>query len=295
MRILVVGASGFLGAHTYRLLTRQDDAAVVGTYGRRAVFPGLRHVDLSSRSSVMALMRAAQPEVVIWCAKHTAPALEAPILETGLPSLTEAARPGTKLVFVSTDGVLPGTSGRYGEGADTLPVDSGSAVAQYTNAKRNAEQFIASAWDDYSIVRVGPIYGRSSTGEWDARVLGLLEAFRLGETVSRAANIKRTFIQVEDLAAALCELSTSAYKGILHLGPAEPASYFDFARTVAEVSGFPVQRVRPYDVSSEEIRERAIRADTSMDTEWAGRILKTRFRPLQEGMADAARPERFDG
>jgi dTDP-4-dehydrorhamnose reductase len=289
LRVLVVGASGFLGAHTYQLLKNKREPLVTGTYGRRAVFPDLYQVNLTSRQSVRSLIKTTDPDTVLWCAKHTEGtegSLESEMNFVGIRSLIESAKPSMRLIFVSTDGLLPGTQGHYDEDTEPVPIDCDSDVALYTNSKLETEKFISSAWDNHCIVRVGPIYGRSITGEWDSRVSRLVDAFRRGEPVLRATNIRRTFIHVEDLAKAMCELSVSSYKGILHLGPAESLSYFDFATIVAEVFGFSAQLVQPYVVSNEEVIAKAIRVDTSLNTRIAERVLESRFRTLKQGMLD---------
>ncbi len=241
MRVLVIGASGFLGAHTYLLLKTTDGIDATGAYGRRAILPDMCQVDLASGEVVGSLIREIDPDVVIWCAKHTCAATtgtESEINTIGLRAVLAHARRDVRIIFVSTDGLLSGTQGHYDEKAVTVPIEADSGVAVYTNAKLNAEQYLRDNWDNYCVVRVGPIYGRSIFEEWDPRIAALTAAFARGETVLRATNIKRTFIDVRDLAHALCELVKHPYKGILHLGPLESLNHFEFACTVADMNGF---------------------------------------------------------
>jgi dTDP-4-dehydrorhamnose reductase len=112
-RIMVVGASGYLGAHVYRILAEQGDHEVLGTYGRSAALhEGLIQVDLTEAESVRRMMVHTRPDVVIWCVKHTSPDLDERELNyIGPRSVIANASPPMRLIFVSTDGVLPGIAG----------------------------------------------------------------------------------------------------------------------------------------------------------------------------------------
>jgi dTDP-4-dehydrorhamnose reductase len=73
MRILIIGASGFLGAHCYKVLIDKTDNVIIGTYGRSKVHSKYVQIDLTSVVSVKNIMLKLNPEVVIWCAKHSSP------------------------------------------------------------------------------------------------------------------------------------------------------------------------------------------------------------------------------
>lgn len=164
MQVLVVGASGFLGAHTYELLNRARGVSVVGTYGRNPLFPDLQALDLGSAESVNDFMKSVQPDIVIWCAKHAPESSEVPLNTVGLRTLMKSAKPSMRLVFTSTDGLLLGTDGNYDESVTPVPINANFSAAVYTNAKLEAEKFISDNLDNYCIARVGPIYGESITG-----------------------------------------------------------------------------------------------------------------------------------
>lgn len=135
MQVLVVGASGFLGAHTYELLNRARGVSVVGTYGRNPLFPDLQALDLGSAESVNDFMKSVQPDIDIWCAKHAPESSELPLNTVGLRTLMKSAKPSMRLVFTSTDGLLLGTDGNYDESVTPFPINANSSAAVYTNSK----------------------------------------------------------------------------------------------------------------------------------------------------------------
>jgi dTDP-4-dehydrorhamnose reductase len=148
-----------------------------------------------------------------------------------------------RLIFVSTDGVLPGLNGSYTEVVEQSVIMSESPVAQYTNAKLEAERFIMSSIHNYCIIRVGPIYGCSISGVWDQRIASMLDSFEKKKTITRATNILRTFIHVQDLASAICELAVKDIQGICHLGPKKSESYFEFSLEVAKAFGHNIDLI----------------------------------------------------
>ena len=285
MRILVIGASGFLGAQVYQRLQSLNGLSVMGTCGRNRVFPKLCPVDLESYASVRTLMIATKPEAVLWCAKGNRPqASEARLHHGGLRAVIESGPPAMRLVFVSTDAVLPGRQGPYDEHAVADPGAANSAGSPYAAAKFEAEQWVTAVWDNTCVVRISPVYGPSVEGAWDLRVSGLLTQFRQGHPVQRATNLRRTFVHVHDLARSVSELILHDYRGILHLGPAESASYFDFAKAVAEAGGWSPHLAEPYVMPREALAARGIKADTSLDTRIAREDLSMEFRPLGQAM-----------
>lgn len=98
-------------------------------------------MDLGSESSVRKGMESVDPDVILWCAKHTVPDEdERRLTQIGLRAMGPAAKRDARIVFVSIDGLLPGERGPYDEDCRVVPIESESAVAIYTNAKLEAEQ-----------------------------------------------------------------------------------------------------------------------------------------------------------
>lgn len=285
MRTLVLGASGFVGGHCYRLLSARGDD-VVGTVGPSTPATGdLRALDIATPDGLRRLLWAIKPHAVIWCIKRNAVgADERTQNEMGLSVLREFDA-DQRLVFVSTDGVLPGVRGPYDEATTPQQILLDHPLAAYTNAKLWAEQYVTAHFPRACTVRVGPIYGRSVLGHWDDRVGQIRAELATGRPLSRAANIRRTFIEVQDLAQALVELSGNDVCGLLHLGPATSESHLSFARKVAMVWGLPDNLIEAFSLSEDEVRRRKVRLDTTMSTAKAQQVLQTRFRSVSQGLA----------
>ena len=284
MRVLVMGGSGFLGAHVWERLRRTQGVEAVGTYGRR-VSSLLRPVDLTSSASVRRLVDGIRPDVLVWCARHTRAGLDERALhEVGLRAALSAAGPDVRLVFVSSDGVLPGARGPCTESAEPAPMINMTPLAQYTNAKIAAEKRIARECGNHCIARVGPIFGRTVQGDLDDRCRTLLENLKRGEICRCPANLWRTRAHVEDLAEALCELAAGNLRGVIHLGPERSESHFTFALAAARAFGYSERLIEPFDIDPDDARRREVRLDTTMDTSLARSTLRVRFRTVSEAL-----------
>ncbi len=108
MRILIIGASSYLGARFYVDLKKYFD--VVGTYSSNRFFPDLLHLDITSKKQVETLVSQIKPDLIIHCANlpKNAPMKENPDLAKkvnldGTGYLVEAANKiGAKFIFIST-------------------------------------------------------------------------------------------------------------------------------------------------------------------------------------------------
>ena len=288
VRVIVFGANGFLGAYVYRKLTQPNHPAVhvIGTCGAGSEVRELIPQDLTSDAPVRHLLRDVQPDVVIWCVKAREGQDEIRLTQGGLSAVVDAVGHSSRIIFVSTDAVLPGTAGHYGEA--TVPVESVgmTGLDHYINAKIEAERLIGENSSDFCIVRPGPIFGTGVDGRWDARTHRLLEALGRGERIEQPLNLIRTYAHVQDLAESLSELARLPVNGVLHVGAPTPASHFDFAMAVAHRASFSTRLVRDFEISPEEATGRQVRLDTSMDTSRAAQCLRTRFRSVPEALAE---------
>src|SRR5690554_4137999 len=101
MRILLLGATGFLGAYCYRMLTETTSNVIIGTFGHSKIISVHLKIDLTSADSVKRIMLETNPDVVIWCAKHTSTDFnEKQINQVGLQSILESAKENVRLIYV---------------------------------------------------------------------------------------------------------------------------------------------------------------------------------------------------
>lgn len=66
MKILIIGASSYLGARLYIDLKKDFD--VVGTYSSNKLFPELEKLDLTSKEKIDNVISNVKPDVIVHCA-----------------------------------------------------------------------------------------------------------------------------------------------------------------------------------------------------------------------------------
>lgn len=237
-RLLITGASGFLGWHLCR--AAQATWQVEGTYHRHTPsLPGvtLHHLDLTNASLVKPWLESLAPNAVI----HTA-ALSQPNrceqepehsyamnVEATRTLATFCAQHQIPFVFTSTDQVFNGQAAPYSETAIPTPIN------RYGQHKAEAEALIQALHPTAAICRIPLLYGPASPTA-ECFLQGFLRTLEAGQPLHLFTDEFRTPAYVEDAADGLL-LALENATGLLHLGGPERLSRYDFGRRMAEVFG----------------------------------------------------------
>lgn len=239
MRILLLGASGYLGGVLYRALA--TDHEVVGT-ARRATPDGLVALDLLDSPALADLARQGFDLVI-----HAAGVVDLAVAEADPPAATAvnagsvavlvAALAGSagRIVLLSSDNVFDGTQEHYTE------LDPPGPINTYGRSKLAAEQALA-ADPRHTAVRLPLIYGASP---WSAR---FMDRFT-GEQTPAQTDVVCAPIYLHAIPEALSQVWD--FPGIVHLGGPEVVTRFGLMSRIAEALALPtrVVPVRNDDVS----------------------------------------------
>lgn len=238
MRVLVTGASGFIGGPACAALAARGHEVVALVRRAGSEPPGTRAVlaDLTDGASMLAAFREAAPEAVLHLAAETgAQRNETKLLAAnvaGLEHLIAACRgvdPAPRVVFVST--VVTGDGhGRLLTEDQPLPVETA-----YGRSKQEGERMLLASGLDVSIVRPCHVYG---AGGWYAHeiVARLRQPGRLALVGS--GDNAWDMIHVDDLAAACALVVEQGRPGeIYHCADDTPTTYREFVTRTAEALG----------------------------------------------------------
>ena len=216
MRILVTGASGFVGNEFLKVLSGHE---VTGT-GLSRARQGLLPLDLTDREQVRRTMVEISPEVVIhcaarpsadWCETHREQARSINLLPS-VALAEECRRSRSKLVFLSTDYVFDGVCGPYCETDTTGPINV------YGRLKLEAEEAIKRSTRNNIIVRTTNVYGFDP--ESKNFLMTMLPQLARGERVRVAADQFGNPTAVGDLCTVVRELIENGCVGTFHVtGP----------------------------------------------------------------------------
>ena len=244
MRVLVTGASGFVGhaacrellarGHEVRALVRRSGSEPEGTVAVAG--------DLTDASALAAAVREAAPEGVVHLAAEIASQRNAERVRAvnieGMRRLLEACGvdAAPKVVFTST--VVTGeANGALLTEDEALPVQT-----PYGRSKQEGEALLLGSGLPAVVVRPGHIYGPG--GWYEHEMLARLRQPGRFAVIGRGDNLW-DLVHVDDVARALVDALERAPAGeIYHAADDEPIAYYDFMALSAQALGVgPPRRI----------------------------------------------------
>lgn len=274
-RLLITGGSGYLGQRlTRRARARWD---VTATYlSRRPLIPGCRWIrlDVCDPREVVRLFERVAPQVVIHTAAHRSGPDMGRVNVDGTRHVALAAlRAGARMIHLSTDVLFDGRKGSYVES------DPPSPITPYGRSKADAETLLAEWTPQAAIVRTSLIYGFDTP---DHHTRWMLDTLHQGQRVTLFTDERRCPIWVETLAAALLELATLDYAGLLHVAGGQVLNRYEFGTRLLGVHGIGLSGVIPArSVASGLTRP----LDCTLDITKAKKLLKTSLPGVDEVIA----------
>ncbi|NJQ00958.1 NAD-dependent epimerase/dehydratase family protein [Streptomyces zingiberis] len=254
MRVLLIGAGGFIGRHVAERLLA-DPAAQLTALGRGDDADVRFDLATGSPGALARFLDAVHPGVVVNCAGTTrGGARELTRHNTvAVATVCEAlrrSRCGARLVQV-------GCASEYG------PSQSGSSTAEdavprpggpYGVSKLAATELVLGSGLDAVVLRV---FSPAGPGTPAGSPLGRLaeavrRAIQAGDTELRVGGlgVQRDFVDVRDVARAVHAASLSAAQGVVNIGTGRAVRLRDVAGVLARVAGFS-GNVREPDIGSQ--------------------------------------------
>jgi len=245
VRVLVTGASGFVGRMTCAELRGRDHqvGALVRRPGSEPAGTRPLEGDITDVGSVARAIDSAQPDAVLHLAAETAATKDAERIEhvnvQGTRNVVDAAATAGVERFVFCSTVVTGNA--HGETLteeSTLPVDT-----VYGRSKQKGEDIVRDSGLRTAIVRPGHVYG---AGGWyeDEFVKRLQQPGRLA-VVGKGDNWWDV-VRVEDVAVALVMALEKAGDGrVYHVADDHPITFYDFVALTAAALGVGKPRRMP--------------------------------------------------
>ncbi len=270
MRVLVTGASGFVGRALVEELRHADAAYEVHPLARD-------DGDLADAGVAEAAVAAVAPEVIVHsaarigvvrCEEATELAVRSNVLATALVARAAAAH-GARLAYVSTSDVY-GSAAAADEETPTAP------ESFYALTKLWGEQAAALyAPDGLTVLRLANPYGPGiDAGEAKGAVPTMLRQADAGEPIPVFRGEARSFCWIGDVVRAIRLVLESGEDGTFNIGwDGEAVALVDVARVACELTGAPqdlIEEVEPPPgrvmtrIATERIRALGWRAEVSL-------------------------------
>ena len=276
-KLLVTGASGFLGWHLCQAAKQEWD--VYGTYfSHPGEIPGitLLKVDLRDFREIKRIFREIQPAAVIHTAAQSSPNFcQSHPDETHLINVVAScniaelsADYSIPCVFTSTDLVFNGLNPPYRETDPVCPVN------YYGEQKVMAEEGMRSRYPMTVVCRMPLMFGMA-TPTATSFMQPFIKALREGQELSLFVDEIRCPVSGRTAARGLL-LALEKGEKCIHLGGKERVSRYDFGRLLVEVLQLPASRLKA--CRQEDVKMDAPRpSDVSLDS---SRAFELGYKPL---------------
>lgn len=249
MRVLVTGASGFLGYHLieYFRKTAGPGVEVVGTYHRtKPDLPDVHlvPVDLRGEKDCEDLLAGLSPTHFVHtaalsqtgdCEQSPYEAFATNVLATrNLVHACQLLPAKPYLLSLSSDLVFDGATGNYHEADEARPLQV------YGTTKLQSEQETSEYCGPSAVLRSSLIYG-AATPHRRCFLQWMVNGIREGRGSLFADEIRNP-VWVEDLCGAIRQMCIRQTVGLFHCAGAERLSRWDFGRVVADVYGLELPK-----------------------------------------------------
>lgn len=244
-RVLVLGASGFVGRRIVHALT-QDPALkpVAGVHRRPLNLPEVTSVSVNATDPA-SLAQALDGVDMVVNAVLGGPAT----IVSGMRTLLQvAAIPLPRIIHLSTLAVYGSQEGTVNESAALRP-----DLGPYGQAKIDAERLLQ-AYPARVVLRPGIVYGPGGP-QWSTRIATLLASRRLGD-LGEAADGYANLVHVDDVAAAVVAAchSHAALGQTFNLGLPHPPTWNEyFVAFACALGATPVHTLPGWQIGIEKL------------------------------------------
>jgi dTDP-4-dehydrorhamnose reductase len=226
MKILVTGASGYVGASIFTNLNKHYE--VVGTFHKNKLFKELLKLDITERKAVIQTLLTLRPELIVHtaamssrrtCKVHPENALA--VNFEGTKNIADAANiVNSKIIYISTLGV-----GEY-------------PSTQYGKTKLMGEHYVRKVHKNCNILRLSMTFGYSPNLNNDRPFNRILKTLQTGHPSSYDNCWRFMPTYLKDVSETIMTLTENDIQGrILTVAIPELKSAFDVASDILKPFG----------------------------------------------------------
>ena len=235
-KIVIIGASGFLGRGLFDLFNKKD-FKVIGTYHSRQTLHSFQRLDIRQTVKLNEFIKNHKPDFILWAAGNKSVNIceqdyklayninTKPIED--LIGAMQCEGINSKLLYISTDYVFDGKKGGYRDATPPAP------LTNYGKTMRLAEKAIENSQLDYKIIRTAAVMGRGGVFfEWLLASLLAKQKMHLFSNVYFSPTPKRML--VEFMGWFVSNYHKIGNKTLHVVGDAVMSRY-DFARMIKNI------------------------------------------------------------
>ena len=285
IKTAVVGASGYIGSHLIKKY-RSHYPDCVGTSflskNKNLISFDIRNPNINllnlEKTGHKAVVIASGKPKISYCEKESFKAHEVNVAGT-IQLIKNLKKTSLKIIFLSSDYVFNGTSGKYSDEDETNP------FTVYGKHKKIIEDEIKKITDNFLVLRLSKIYGLK---KGDKTILDeAANLLKQGKHVLAADNQYFCPTYIDDLIDTIIKIQAKDLKGYINLCVPEIWSRFDMFYLLAQLINQDihlVKKIKLYDIA--EMKGRPL--NTSMICKRLNQEVETKFIPLKDSIIKIA-------
>lgn len=243
VKTAVIGASGYIGRHLWKTYRRAHPDSLGTSFSAtnaELVYFDIRRPDIQplrlEQSAYRAVLIASAIPNIAFCEQQRDAAYEVNVRGT-LELIRQLGRTQIQVIFLSSDYVFEGNTGRYTDEAEMRP------TTEYGRQKALVEKELPSLARNPLILRLSKIYG---VEKGDRTFLDEI-ACCLAKGAEVRASTDQVFCPtyIDDLVRAIVAIQDRGLCGVLNVCNAECWSRYDLAVNVAKALSIAPQMVQP--------------------------------------------------
>ncbi len=279
-KILIIGASGFLGKKLHEKLSKKFN--IYGTTHLSAKKnQEFLYLDITNKESLYGIINKINPQIII----HTAALVNADFCEQnkeqaydvnvkGTQNIIEVCKEcGIKLIFFSTDYVYDGDNPPYAEDSIKKPVN------YYGETKLECERLIKEHLKDYLILRPTILYGFNNEEDKETFVTKILSKLREQKEIFADDYLIKYPLIIDDVADVVKTFIEKDVTGDFNLGTEKAFTRYQWAIEIAEVFGLNKSLIKPEKSENIAKKPKNVFHDTSKIKQYG-----IKFRDLRSGL-----------
>lgn len=231
MKVAIIG-TGFLGQQIYKNIL-QDYEKIILTHNQNQKYPDSKKFDFFT-DDIGEVFGDEKIDVIFLTAKIEFIENEK-LLAEAMERFLEKAK-GSRIVYLSSDGIFDGQKGGYKESDETNP------VTLYGKNLKICEDLVKKIAKNYCIIRPNYMYGYVNK-ILDSRFRKIKEEIAKGKKVERFADMYKSPLSYKQASEAIVKIAESKFIGTVHVsGP--KMSVYDFTKEGMEALGIPTGKLR---------------------------------------------------
>ncbi|MDX3959082.1 sugar nucleotide-binding protein [Aliarcobacter skirrowii] len=231
MKILIIGASSFIGFRLFKFFKENILYEVVGTYFQNKKDDSFLKCDITNKEDIKNILEVVQPDVILWVAgsknlKECEASFDfAKMINTNpvqdCVDYLEKIEKKPHLIFFSTDYIFDGEKGNFSD------LDTPNPKTNYGLSNYLSEKIIEASSIGYSIIRTSAVMGKGGTFfDW------LLLSLKTEENLDMFSDIYFSPTPVKFLMENIANIVDRCLYGTFNICGSERLSRFTFASIV---------------------------------------------------------------